>query len=69
MICPAENKKIMYLCNHNFNSTIDDDFGKKRINCGQVCQLNRCHYCDMAIRYDEIALKYKENKLEKENSN
>ena len=53
----------------NFNSTIDEDFGKHRLNCGQTCQLNRCHYCYQAIKYDEIALKYKENKLEKENSN
>ena len=53
----------------NFNSTIDEDFGQKRLNCGQTCQLNRCHYCDMAIKYDEIALRYKGNKIEKENSN
>ena len=21
------------------------EFGEKRINCGQICQLNRCHHC------------------------
>lgn len=47
---------------NNLNSMVDADIGKHRLNCAQVCQLGRCHYCDRAIKFDEVVLKYKEIK-------
>lgn len=51
---------------YNLNSMVDEDIGLHRLNCAQVCQLGRCHYCERAIEFDEVVLKYKENK-EKQN--
>lgn len=46
----------------NLNSTVNEYIGGQRLNCRQICQLDRCHYCELALKYDEILLKYKQNK-------
>ena len=46
----------------NLNSTIDEEIGYYRLNCHQACVFNRCHYCDIALRFDEMARLYKEKK-------
>lgn len=50
---------------NNLNSMVDEDIGKHRLNCGQVCQLGLCHYCDRALAFDEIVLQYQKNKEKK----
>lgn len=55
---------------NNLNSMVDEDIGKHRLNCGQICQLGLCHYCERALKIDETILLYKKNKeKQRESSN
>lgn len=52
----------------NLNSMVDADIGKHRLNCAQVCQLGRCHYCERALKVDKVVLQYKKNKEKRSES-
>ena len=39
-----------------------DDLGKRRLNCKQTCQLNRCHFCLQALKFGDTVKKYGELK-------
>lgn len=46
------------LGNDAYNSLLEEDIGEHRLNCKQICQLGRCHYCQNAMSLSNTTLKY-----------
>lgn len=54
------NNIVKDLGNNCYNIFLEEDIGKHRLNCKQICQLDKCHYCPQAMSFaNTLENKYK----------